>query len=137
MMIRLKRWKAARTLFERSRVSRFLVVGFGNTLFGYGLFAGLFYATGSHRLSIIVATVLGVLFNFFTTGRIVFHNQNSWAILPFMLGYAAALALNLVLLDGLVIFGVNPLLAQAVCLPCVVVVSYIINARIVFQQRPR
>jgi len=115
------------------RFIRFLFVGFGNTLVGYGLFVALFLVTQSHRFSLVVATVLGVLFNFFTTGRIVFGNRRAGPLLAFLAGYAVTLSINFVLLETLVHAGVHALLAQAVTLPVVVVLSYLINSRFVFR----
>jgi putative flippase GtrA len=117
------------------RFLRFLVVGFVNTVFGYSLFALIYFATGRHNIAIVIATTLGVLFNFFTTGRIVFGNRNAWAIVPFVLSYVLALGLNIWLLDILVRLGISALVAQALCLPAVVATSYLVNARIVFRNR--
>jgi putative flippase GtrA len=124
-----------RSLVVRYRFGRFLVVGAFNTLFGYTAFVVLLFSTGNHTLSIVVATAVGVIFNFFTTGRIVFGNRNGWAILPFVLGYAIALLVNVACLDFLVSVGVNAYAAQAACLPVVVAISYLINAYLVFRER--
>ena len=59
----------------RLRFVRFLLIGVVNTIFGYSIFAAMFLATGQPELSIIVATAIGVLFNFMSTGRVVFGND--------------------------------------------------------------
>ena len=124
----------AADFFEKHRrIILFLLVGMLNTVVGYGLFAGLLLATQSHRIALVIATVLGVLFNFFSTGRIVFDNRSGKALLPFIFGYAVTLGVNFALLEVLVRMGINPLLAQAACLPVVVVLGYWINSRIVFK----
>jgi len=119
---------------ERRRLLRFLAVGILNTVVGYGLFAALYLALGSHRVAAVLAFVGGVLFNFFSTGRLVFESRSLRALVPFTAGYLVILGLNLVLLEVLVAFGVGALIAQAVSLPLVVVASYLINARIVFRR---
>ena len=111
-------------------------MGILNTIFGYSAFAGLFILTNQRNGSLIVATILGILFNFFTTGRIVFGNKTWRTLLPFILAYGVALGLNLMALSVLVRLGVATLIAQAISLPLVVVVSYLINARFVFRARP-
>lgn len=126
--------ESARALLARWRFGRFLVVGAGNTLFGYSVFAILFLLTRQHQLAIVVATIVGAVFNFFTTGRLVFKNRDAWAIVPFLTGYGVALGCNVLLLEGLVRLGVDALLAQAVSLPLVVITSYLINARLVFRR---
>lgn len=125
---------AGRTV-EQRRLVRFLLVGVVNTAFGYGVFALLYIATGQPTLSVVLATGCGILFNFFTTGRLVFRNR-TWATLPpFIAAYAIALALNIVLLKLLLAVQMHPLLAQALCLPVVVVASYVINSRFVFTDK--
>ena len=48
-------------LVNSSRPIRFLLVGFLNTLFGYGLFAGLVYLSVPYLVALLLATVVGVL----------------------------------------------------------------------------
>jgi putative flippase GtrA len=123
-------FRAARS----TRIVRFIAVGTVNTAFGYGLFACLFLATGAHLFAVVMATVGGILFNYQTTGRLVFGNRGMRALLPFVTGYAITMLLNLAILELLVRCGANPLLAQAICLPVVVVSAYAINANVVFRQ---
>lgn len=118
------------------RFLRFLVVGVLNTAFGYGVFALVYLATGSHRIAIVVATMAGVVFNFMTTGRLVFDNRRLRAFLPFILGYAVTGGLNIVIVDLIVAAGVGALWAQLVALPVVVLTSYAINDRVVFGRKP-
>ena len=114
------------------RPVRFLLVGGLNTLFGYGLFA-LFFLVSHHRqMSLVVATVIGALFNFFTTGRLVFADRGYRMLAPFILGYGVVLAANMALLEGLARLGLPTLAAQAVAMPAVVVLSYVTNRYIVF-----
>jgi putative flippase GtrA len=119
----------------RERFLRFLVVGAVNTLFGYAMFALLYLATGMHNAAVVGATALGIVFNFFTTGRIVFGNRSWRAFLPFVAAYGIALGLNLVALNLLLLAGVPPLVGQAISLPVVVVSAYLLNAHLVFRNR--
>lgn len=126
----------AAALFARHRQPiLFILVGMLNTVVGYGLFAGIYFATQSRRIAVVIATILGVLFNFFSTGRIVFGNRSGWALIPFILGYVVTLGVNFILLELLVRGGVDPLIAQAICLPVVVVLGYLFNSRIVFKNK--
>ena len=120
---------------ERRRMLTFLAVGVINTVVGYGLFAALFLTTQSYRVAAVVAYVLGTLFNFFSTGRLVFKSSRASALLPFIAGYLVILGANLLLLELLVGLGMNALIAQAVSLPLLVVASYLINSRLVFRQQ--
>ena len=118
-----------------SRFVRFLFVGVGNTIFGYAVFAGIYFVMNDHRIAIIGATAIGIIFNFFTTGRVVFGSQSLRAAIPFIVGYAVVLGLNLLLSEAFIILGLHPMLAQATSLPFVVLASYFINAKIVFRAR--
>lgn len=118
---------------EHSRFLKFLVVGGLNTVFGYGVFAGLYLVGIPPQPAIIIATIVGINFNFFTTGRLVFDSRSLRKLLPFWIGYGVALAVNLIMAEGLLRLGLNPLLVQGLCLPVFVVVAYLINARLVFR----
>lgn len=121
---------------RRSRFLRFVLVGLVNTAFGYGAFALLYFATDSHRIGIMLATAVGILFNFMTTGRLVFASRSLRAFGPFVLGYAIVGALNIALVDGLAAVGAGPLVGQFLALPVVVLASFVINDRAVFGAGP-
>lgn len=125
--------RAARLLRHYNRLVLFLLVSALNTAFGYTMFSILFFLSGEHRFAIVFGTVLGVLFNFFTTGRIVFSNRNARALVPFLLGYAVTLSINLIVVELLLDLNFNPYLAQAVTLPLIAAIGYLINSRIVFK----
>jgi len=115
---------------------RFLVVGAGNTIVGYllyllGLWIGLPY-----QAALACSTILGVTFNFFTTGRIVFENNALGKMVGFFAVYGITFVINLVLLTLLVRSEMSKVLAQAVLLPLVVMVSFLLNKHLVFGRRP-
>ena len=115
------------------RVLRFLLVGALNTAVGYGLFAVIFLTTERHRLAIVLATVLGVIFNFFTLGHIVFDNLSRRTLLPFALGYVVTLSVNIAVIEVLLDLGMHALVAQALMLPFIALMVYSINAKLVFR----
>jgi putative flippase GtrA len=114
------------------RFLRFVVVGLANTVFGYAVFAALYLVLNAYRPAIVIATVIGVLFNFLSTGSAVFANRSIRAFVPYMLGYAIVCGINIFLVDWLVALGSKPLLAQMTVLPFLAVISFVINDRIVF-----
>ena len=111
---------------------RFLMVGGLNTVFGYILFSGFYLISHQRQMSLVASTATGVLFNYFTTGRLVFASRGYGLLVPFILGYAVVLGANMASLEGLIRVGVPTLAAQAVILPPMVVLSYVINRYIVF-----
>lgn len=112
---------------------RFLVVGVGNTAFGYGAYLVCLWIGIPYLAAAVISTVLGVVFNFFTTGTIVFRNAAFGRIFGFFAVYGVALAVNLVLLTGLVNAGVSKALAQALVLPVIVLLSFLLNKFLVFR----
>lgn len=112
----------------------FVLVGIVNTAFGYGMFAALYAVTGLHRLAIVLATIAGVVFNFFTTGRLVFRNTALRRLVPFALGYCVVLVVNIVLVDAANSIGISPFLGQALSLPVTVCLAFVINDRLVFER---
>ena len=117
------------------RFGAFVVVGIFNTVFGYSVFAIALWVWSSHQLALTVATVAGVVFNFFSTGRLVFSNRNADRFPTFIMGYAAIYLVNILLLDLMVsLAGFPPLLAQAILLPIMVVFSFSVNRFIVFRR---
>ena len=117
------------------RFVRFLAVGVLNTAFGYGVFALLVIAGLNSGLALAIATMAGVFFNYFTTGRFVFANRGH-ALLPrFALAYAFSYGINLGLLKLFEHAGLPSLAAQAICLPLIVVLSFVLLRLFVFGPR--
>lgn len=54
----------------------FVFVGGINTIFGYSIFAFFIFLKMSYYLALFFAASSGLIFNFMTTGRIVFKNKN-------------------------------------------------------------
>ena len=74
---------------------RFLFVGVLNTMFGYGLFV-LFIWFGMHySIALFCANFLGILFNYKTTGYIVFETRSNRLLLHFFLAYGIVYLFNL------------------------------------------
>lgn len=84
---------------------KFLFVGGLNTLFGYGIFALFIYIHFHYTIATLLATILGILFNFKTTGCIVFKNNDNKLIFRFLAVYAFVYFLTISCLKGLTILG--------------------------------
>lgn len=115
------------------QVARFGLVGGINTLFGYALFALLVWAGTPYPVAIAVATVAGVLFNFQTSGRLVFAGAPPGRFLRFLAVYCAVYVLNVAgvaLLARLV--GGNVYIANALVVPPLAVLAYVLQRNYVF-----
>jgi len=115
---------------------RFILVGILNTMVGYGLFA-LFIFIGLHySLAVLFSTILGVLFNFKSIGRLVFNTKNNKKIYHFIGVYTFLYLLNVSGLWGLSSIGIEDMyVAGAVLLAPLAIMSFILNRKFVFNQK--
>lgn len=114
---------------------RFVLVGVLNTMVGYGLFA-LFIFIGLHySLAVFFSTVLGVLFNFKSIGRLVFNVDDNERIYRFIGVYVLLYLLNVFGLWGLAYIGLeNMYAAGAILLTPLAVISFVLNKNFIFNQ---
>ncbi len=134
---------------------KFLFVGALNTLFGYSLYA-LCLFTFTHlphtpyiiatikkfvgflnlnkeTLSLTIQWVVGVLWNFQTTGKIVFKNKDNGLLFKFLLTYIVSYLVNKTLLEMLLHYGFNGYIAQAIIVLPVAIFSFIMLKTFVFK----
>ncbi|MEI7723915.1 MAG: GtrA family protein [Bacteroidota bacterium] len=119
-------------LFSRQFIL-FLFVGLLNTGFGYGLFALLIFFKVHYALASLVSTILGIIFNFKTTGVIVFKNHNNILIFRFFMAYGITYLVGLGFLYVTNSFTINNYIAGAVWLLPGAIISYFLQKSIVFQ----
>lgn len=137
------RAKLARTQFLlrdrvwRPRFGRFLVVGIANTFFGYGVFFLLLRANLAPTNALALATIVGILFNFITTGRVVFVNADVSRLWRFIGVYGLVFIFNATLLEVGISFGFGAAFAQAALLGPCVALSYLLNRAFVFDASAR
>ena len=118
---------------EARRLGRFVIIGGLNTLFGYLLYAGLFVLFDNVTLALLLSTIIGVLFNFKTTGHFVFENKDKSLIFLFVGVYTFVFLTNLALLQLLIAQGVTALWSQALLLPLIALLTYYLQKIIVFR----
>lgn len=71
----------------KNKFIRFVFVGGLNTAFGISVYCLMIWIGLSYVWATMISQVLGVLFNFMTTGRLVFENQDKRLIFKFILNY--------------------------------------------------
>ena len=120
--------------FWEIRLFRFFVIGAVNTLFSYLIYAGAILIGMHYTLAMLISTVLGIIFNFFTTGKVVFRSLEGRRFFLFVLVYAVTYVVNILLLrllvDGI---HINKLIAGALVTLPVALLSYYLNARWTFR----
>jgi putative flippase GtrA len=106
-------------------LTRFIAVGVLNSAFGYGLYAILIQSGFIPEIALFTATVVGVIFNFFTTGRLVFKSSDNGLFPRFVAVYVAIYICNAIALRILVNAGIDPLIAQATLMPLSVIATFL------------
>jgi putative flippase GtrA len=117
---------------ELVRFVTFIAVGGLNTFVGYTLFAGLTLLGFGRTAAVIGATILGLLFNFQSIGRIVFASKDVRLLPRFIAVYVVQTCVNLGLLRLAIGVGLSSLLAEALILPVLAVLTYVLIRRFVF-----
>ena len=112
---------------------KFLFVGALNVLFAYLIYA-LFIAFGAKaNVALFFQYILGVIWNFKTTGTIVFKNNNNKLIFKFFASYIFTFSINYILLNTLTKF-LNDYLSQAILILPIAFLSFTILKIWVFKK---
>lgn len=122
-------------VFWENQFFRFLCIGAVNTIFGYCAYAFLVILGIDYRVALTISTILAVLFNYYTNGRFVFLNSGKSVLLKFILLNVTMYILNQILLITLVSLGMGKLVAQAVIIPVIIIITFVINKKWVFFKR--
>ena len=130
----------SRKFFNRElpdpQIIKFLGVGVLNTVFGYAFYAMLIFVNVPYLIALLAATVVGVIFNYFSFGRIVFHGYGGWFVFgKFVIAYAVIYGANAALLRALTIdFLLSPYVGQIICIPLSVLLSWLLMTYWVYKK---
>ncbi len=109
------------------QIIRFVFTGALNTLFGFAIYALLVHAGMVPAVALLIATVLGVLFNFVSFGALTFRRLEMRRLPRFLVVYSAIYLFNLVLLQAVQRYaGAGPIVAQFACLFVVAPAAYLL-----------
>ena len=119
-----------------SKFIKFIGVGVLNTAFGYSVYAALLWLNLSFLVALCIATLVGIAFNYFSIGRIVFYNHGDCsAIYRFVAAYALISIVNVVALYILVLyFSIDPYLSQLICISINVLMGWVLMNLWVFKK---
>ena len=119
-------------IFKSNRFVRFLVVGGLNTLFGFVVYSILALSDLSTLMVLIVSNLIGIAFNFVTTGGLVFRDMRLTKIPLFLICYGVIFIIYLELIQWLSpIFG-GRIVAMAIIVLPMAVLTYFIQSWFVF-----
>ncbi len=118
----------------KQQIVLFLFVGALNTLFSYLCYALFIYLGFHYTLAVWIATCLGVLFNFNTTGRIVFKNSQDMLIFKFIGVYLFLYCLNISFLKIMQVWSTNYYLTGFIAVFPLAAISFVLNKYLVFKE---
>ena len=113
---------------------RFILVGITNTIFGHSLFALFIFLNVHYSLAVLLSTILGVLFNFKTIGKIVFKSSDNSLIYRFICVYIILYLINISFLWFFKTTGFeNMYLNGFILLIPLALISFVLNKKYVFK----
>lgn len=117
-------------------IAKFLVVGLLNTVVGYGIYGILVLLQIPYLAALLMATIMGVIFNYFSTGKLVFKSSGGRIVFAkFIAAYSMVYGINAVVLDVLIKhFQFDPYIGQALCVPLSVVISWLLMNHWVYKK---
>lgn len=122
----------------QNKFLRFIFVGVLNSAFGYGVYCLLILTGLSYIWATLISHILGVLFNFVTTGTIVFNNSDKKLLFRFILNYILVYFINIGINKCTqLLFGSNEYISGFVALVVTSLISFFILKRFVFNNKDK
>jgi putative flippase GtrA len=118
-------------------VIKFVCVGLVNTIFGYSVYLIFLFVGVNFALAALLSTVLGIIFNFFTTGRFVFGSRENSLFPKFLLVYFILYAFTIAGLSILNFWGISYEIGGAVMILPNALLAFILNKRLVFNNNEK
>jgi putative flippase GtrA len=113
---------------------RFVLVGVLNTIFGFSLYSLFIYLNMHYSMAVLLGTILGVIFNFKTVGKLVFRVNQNRLIFRFFGVYGVTYLINVAALSVFNRFHVDLYLAGAILIVPMALISFLLNKRFVFKE---
>ena len=115
------------------RFIKFLLVGVLNTIFGYSVYWILLQLGFHFSLAVLISTVLGVLFNYKTIGKLVFKSDGNSFLIKFSLVYVVQYIINVAGIKILNLFGVGYEIGGLLMIFPLAILSFTLNKKLVFK----
>ena len=115
------------------QVIRFLLVGCLNTIVGYSFFAFFIWLNLHFAIASILAQMCGVIFNYFSTGKLVFSSFRKDTFIRFVIQYIVSYIMSVILLKILIDLEINAYQAGALILVPMAAMNYMIMKNWVFK----
>jgi putative flippase GtrA len=122
------KWRLNETCIFSQTIAKFLGVGVLNTVVGYAIYASLILLEVPYLAALLMATVAGVTFNYFSIGRLVFKSRGGLIVFgKFIAAYGVVYFVNAAGLEvAIKHFQLGPYIGQALCVPPSVLLSWLL-----------
>lgn len=119
-------------VFATTPFAKFIVVGGLNSFFGLGIYSLIALTNLPTWMALTAANLAGLVFNFFTTGKLVFRDISAARIPRFIICYGIIFVLHLELIEWLSPVSGGRICAMAIMVLPMALLSYLIQSRFVF-----
>ena len=123
------------SIILENNLLRFLIVGGLNTLFGFTVYAIFAMTEMATSTVLIISNLIGMLFNFFTTGGIVFFDTRISTLPRFLFCYIAIYFIYLELINWLEPILNSRILAMALIILPMTILSYLMLKFFVYRRK--
>jgi putative flippase GtrA len=130
-------YHAVVTKLRDNRLLRFFVAGAINTIFGFSIYALFILIRIPVPAALLAGTFAAVAFNFALTGGSVFRDLSIGRFPAFAASYGFLYFINLELIDMLSPWAGDPILAQAILILPMALLSYFTLSQVVFGAKPK
>ena len=116
-------------------LSKFFLVGFANTVFGYSIYSLFIFLGFNYFLAALISQIIGTLFNYKTIGTYVFPNVGNNKFFKFAVVYIATYLINITFLGLLISLGFNAYYSGAIILLPMALLTFYLNKYFVFNEQ--
>ena len=116
-------------------LSKYLVYGMINTLFGFFIYSAFIYMNFSYQFAVLVALLIGVAFSYFTHSSYVFKQTGSEAFIKYVVVGIFLYFINLFLISIFLDFGFDAYYSGAFSSLILVFLSFILQNKWIFRKR--
>jgi len=114
-------------IYSNHKIFKYTYIGVINTFFGYSIYASLAFIEIPYLTALLLANIIGIIFNYFSTGRLVFKSKGNVSIfIKFFSAYFISYLINSILLSFFINFlNLNLYYGQIFCLPLIVLLNWV------------
>ena len=117
-------------------IIKYIIIGGVNTCFGYGVYWSLLQLDFNFAFAALLSSVLGVIFNFFTFGQLVFESKNDTnTFYKFVCVYGFRYLVSISGIALLHSYGMSYEIAGALIIILTAIIGFFLHKNIVFKKK--